>query len=120
MKEKHFFVSQMHYNRAICYLMLSEYAAAIKALEQCKIEEESKTYSRWVELLNALKNKKTEAKNFEIFSQKNKISRSLNEISIKLSNNLTIKLKLSIPFPKVEPPEINPKFEIKILREINL
>jgi len=46
----------------------------------------------------------------EVFSQKNKMSRLLSDLNIKISNGIEIQLKLCIPFPKVEPPEINPKF----------
>lgn len=38
------------------------------------------------------------------------MSRALNYVVIKLPNNDFVKLKLSVPFPKVEPPEISPKF----------
>lgn len=46
----------------------------------------------------------------EIFSQKNKMSRLLDSFSISVNNEINIVCRLCIPFPKVEPPEINPQF----------
>lgn len=51
----------------------------------------------------------------ELFSQKNKMSKHFQPTKIKLKNGTTLILKLCIPFPKVEPPEIYPSFDTGLL-----
>jgi hypothetical protein len=77
-KEKHVFVSQMQYNRAVCHLMMGELLAAVLLLEQCTAEVHPRTQSRLMELISILKSKKNDKKSIEIFPQRNKLSRLLN------------------------------------------
>jgi hypothetical protein len=51
----------------------------------------------------------------ELFSQKNKMSKYFEPIKIQLKNGTTLIVKLCIPFPKVEPPEIYPSFDTSLL-----
>ena len=54
----------------------------------------------------------------EVFSQKNKLTRHLNPVKIILRDKI-IELNLCVPFPKVEPPEINPKYDSSLLKTLN-
>lgn len=47
------------------------------------------------------------------------MSRLLDELTIKIEDKRTLFMKLCVPFPKVEPPEINPKFDPVLLQELH-
>lgn len=79
----------MSYNMAIAYLMISDTGSAINCLDQCVIQPESKIMMKMSELINIIKNVKTMKGNkkmkIEVFSQKNKMSKLLGDVIIKLS-----------------------------------
>lgn len=59
----------------------------------------------------------------DLFSLRNKISRFLPSVQVPLSHKdkiVTRSMKICIPYPKVEPPDINPTFDKKLIETVNL
>lgn len=61
----------------------------------------------------------------DLFSLRNKLSKYLPKVRVpflfKEDESFNYReMKLCIPYPKVEPPEINPSFDERLIREIDI
>lgn len=55
----------------------------------------------------------------EVFPSKNKLSNFIDKIPVTMGN-CKLELKMCLPFPKVEPPEIFPTFDKSLLQRLSV
>lgn len=62
----------------------------------------------------------SETTNYEdIFVLKNKLSKYLPQLLLPLPKGAR-RIRLCVPYPKVEPPEISPKFDEEVLKDVHV
>jgi tetratricopeptide (TPR) repeat protein len=121
--EKLVFINQMYYNLALCCCLMQDYPNAERYLRKCAISPELHNYDTYLELLDHITGRQPVdqgAQYLDLFSMRNKLSKYLPKVQVPFVFNATDTvsfrtLKLCIPYPKVEPPEIAPPFDLHLI-----
>ena len=97
----------MKYNMVLCHLNLGEEGKAISLVNQMNIDLDQPYYADYVNFKKFINNDHKLFKKEEVFPNRNKLSNFFDKITV-IKDKLSFQMRLCIPFPKVEPPEIFP------------
>lgn len=117
-KEVETFASQMRYNVVVCELAAGREAEAMAACQNVKIPHEQPYFPDFINFRRFVAAEIPAPKREEVFPSRNKLSNFLPKVPI--LREPPCFLKLCIPFPKVEPPEIFPQFDSSLLQRLSV
>jgi hypothetical protein len=109
----------MLYNMVLCRLSLGEHQVAILLVQSMKVELEQSFYADFVNFRKWVTGEVPAFKKEEVFPNRNKLSNFLPPILLEAQGQ-TLSLRLCVPFPKVEPPEIFPVFDKALLERLSV
>ncbi len=119
-KEIDTFSNQVRYNLVLCYLNMHDEAAARDVVKQIDIDLDQPYYGDFVQFKKFVMGDIETFKKEEVFPSRNKLSNFIQKIKVTSHNRNPLELKLCIPFPKVEPPEIFPAFDNSLLMRLSV
>ena len=108
---------------ALCLLNLGQEAEAAKEVQLMRVDFDLPFYSDFVNFRKWVNRESELFKKEEVFPSRNKLSNFIPKITVRRQGPPQLPpatLKLCIPFPKVEPPEIFPSFDKTLLERLSV